>query len=265
MRRDRDSDLNGHSLTNISSITLNTQAVNDNEVITKAYVDQFHQENERQRRSLGIDFYDENEDLVKNNQSNNLNNNEITNVKNIKTNDEAVNEKDATNKIYFDSVVDESSIVRYNSSFDIYLQVRVGNTAYKLQIYTKTQIIDTIVIKHSNTGGYLLQKWKIECNDKNNSGKIQNFIQSSISNSPTGDSGAESIPPIGDSFMYVETSGNNNGEGVFCSWERTDLIHISNITFYYNRFSTSNASLRRMGRFRIQILKKCYMANNIYY
>ena len=32
-------------------------------------------------------------------------------------------------------------------------------------------------------------------------------------------------------------------------------IHISNITFYYNRFSTSNESLRNMGRFRIQILK----------
>ena len=47
----------------------------------------------------------------------------------------------------------------------------------------------------------------------------------------------------------------NNGENVFCSWERTDLIHISNITFYYNRFSTSNASLRRMGRFRIQLLR----------
>ena len=54
--------------------------------------------------------------------------------------------------------------------------------------------------------------------------------------------------------MYIETSSNNKGENVFCSWERTDLIHISNITFYYNRFSTSK-SLRRMGRFRIQILK----------
>ena len=43
--------------------------------------------------------------------------------------------------------------------------------------------------------------------------------------------------------------------GFFCSWERTDLIHISNITFYYNRFSTSIESSRRMGRLRIQILK----------
>ena len=43
--------------------------------------------------------------------------------------------------------------------------------------------------------------------------------------------------------MYIETSGNNNGENVFCSFERTDLIHISNITFYYNRFTTSSTNL----------------------
>ena len=40
-----------------------------------------------------------------------------------------------------------------------------------------------------------------KCNDKNNHGKIQNFIQSAKTNSPTGDSGASSLPPIGDAFM----------------------------------------------------------------
>ena len=49
----------------INSITLNTQAVNDIQVITKAYVDQFHQENERSRRDLEIDFYDESSDIKK--------------------------------------------------------------------------------------------------------------------------------------------------------------------------------------------------------
>ena len=52
-------------LTNISTITLKTQAVNDNQVITKLYVDQFHQENERSRRDLGLDFYNKSTDLVK--------------------------------------------------------------------------------------------------------------------------------------------------------------------------------------------------------
>ena len=46
-----------YNLTNINSITLNTQAVNDNHVKTKACVDQFHQKNERSRRDLGIDFF----------------------------------------------------------------------------------------------------------------------------------------------------------------------------------------------------------------
>ena len=52
----QDNDFNKNNLTIINSITLNTQAVNDNQVFTKAYVDQFHQENEKSRRDLGIDF-----------------------------------------------------------------------------------------------------------------------------------------------------------------------------------------------------------------
>ena len=66
VRNKEDFDFNNNYLTNINSITLNTQAVNDNQVITKAYVYQFRQESERSRRDLGIDFYDESNDLVKN-------------------------------------------------------------------------------------------------------------------------------------------------------------------------------------------------------
>ena len=47
VRNNQDIDFNNNNLTNINSITLNTPAENDNQVITKAYVDQFHQENER--------------------------------------------------------------------------------------------------------------------------------------------------------------------------------------------------------------------------
>ena len=56
--------------------------------------------------------------------------------------------------------------------------------------------------------------------------------------------------------MYIETSSNNHGlERVFVSWERTDIIQISNITFYYNRFSIlTDDSKKSMGRFRIQLL-----------
>ena len=53
--------------------------------------------------------------------------------------------------------------------------------------------------------------------------------------------------------MYLETCCNNLGEIVFVSWERTDIIQIFNITFYYNRFSIlTDDSKKTMGRFRIQ-------------
>ena len=55
--------------------------------------------------------------------------------------------------------------------------------------------------------------------------------------------------------MYIETSGNNFGANVFCIWERIDIIQISNITFYYNRFSIQG-DFGAMGRFRKQILTK---------
>ena len=113
---------------------------------------------------------------------------------------------------------------------------------------------DITVLKSRNSGGYLLPYLKILCNDINNNGKITNFIRATKTNSPTGSSGATSVPPIGNAFMYIETSSNNNGNNVFCSFGRIDIIQITNITFYYNRFSSSDVNLRSMGRFRIQLL-----------
>ena len=130
---------------------------------------------------------------------------EIVNVKSIEINDTPTFDNHVVNKKYVDSVQDENTNVRLNSdSNENYLQVRVQNTAYNLQIYNKTQIIDTTVIKNGNNGGYLLQQWKIECNNKNGDGKINDFIKSTKTNSPTNNSGATSLPPIGDAFMYIE-------------------------------------------------------------
>ena len=58
-------EFHNNNLTNIKSITLNPQAVNDDQGNTKANVDQFHQENEQSRKDLGIEFYDESTDSVK--------------------------------------------------------------------------------------------------------------------------------------------------------------------------------------------------------
>ena len=56
--------------------------------------------------------------------------------------------------------------------------------------------------------------------------------------------------------MSIETSSSNHGQNrVFVSWERTDIIQITNIAFYYLIFSIStNNNLKAMGRFRIQLL-----------
>ena len=76
--------------------------------------------------------------------------------------------------------------------------------------------------------GYLLQNWNIKSNDRNDDAKIQNFIRSTKTHSP---SYHTSPHPIGNAFMNIETSSNNHGNNVFCSWERTDIIQISKITF----------------------------------
>ena len=254
VRKNQGNDFNNNNLTNINSITLNKQAENDNEVITKAYVDQFHNDNERNRRDVGLSFYNEEVDFVKNSQDNDLNDNKLTNINSITINNNPSDDNHVSNKKYIDDELDKSTIVRFNQTLENYLKVSVGNDTYNLTKYDKIQLTDITTIKNGNTGGYLLPYWRIVCNDKNNNGKIHNFIKSTITNSPTGKSGAMNIPPIGNAFMYIETSGNNNGENVFCSFERTDIIQITNITFYYNRFSSSDTTLRGMGRFRIQLL-----------
>ena len=114
-----------------------------------------------------------------------------------------------------DDDLDKNTIVRFNQTLQNYLKVSVGNDFYNLSKYDKIQTPDTTNIKTPNTGGYLLQLWNIKANDKINNGRTSNFIKLTKTNSPTGDSGASGLPPIGDSFMYIETSSNNNDEAVF--------------------------------------------------
>ena len=195
----------------LDSIFVNTSVTSPRTIIelpTKSYVDSLHRENERSRRDLGLDFYDE-----------------------------------------------SSTLVRFNQTLQNYSKVSVGNDTYNLTKYNKISITDITEIKVPNSGNALLQKWKIYCNNKNIQSRISDFIKSTKTNSPTGFSGATSLSPIGDAFMYIETSSNNHGPNVFVSWERTDIIQISNITFYYNRFSIlTNDILKNMGRFKIQLL-----------
>ena len=111
---------------------------------------------------------------------------------------------------------------------------------------------------YPNHGDQLLQKWTIKCKNKNGESKIQDFIKSTKTKNPTGGSGPNDLPPIGSAYMDIESSGNNHdiaNDDVWVSWERTDIIDISSITFYHNRFSTSDAAKRNMGRLDIQLLR----------
>ena len=226
VRNNKDNDFGNYNLTNINSITLNKEAENDNQVITKAYVDQFHQENERSRRDLGIDFYDESSDLVKNNQDNDLNNNKLTNIDSFQVNRNPISNNKVTNKKYVDDSIEEGTLLRFNQTLMNYLKVSVGNNTYNLTKYNKIQLTDITIIKNGNNGGYLLPGWRIFCNDRNGNGKIHNFIKGTRTNLPTGDSGATNLPPIGNAFMFLESSGANHGDSVFCNWKELILFRL---------------------------------------
>ena len=130
VRNNRDNDFGNYNLTNINCIILNKQAQNDNEVITKAYVDQFHQENEQSRRDLGLDFYNESSDLVKNNQDNDFNDNKLTNLDSNIINRIPTLDTEVSNKKYIDDELNKNTIVRFNQTLSNYLKVSVGSDIY---------------------------------------------------------------------------------------------------------------------------------------
>ena len=194
---------------------------------TKNYVDRLH-ECSRNRRDLSSVFND---------RDNEFDNNKLNNSDSVVVNRNPSSDNDIANKKFVDDLIGDGNFLRFNQTLENYLNVSVGNDTYNLTKYDKIQIADTTIIKYPNTGGYLLENWAIKCNDKINGGKIRNFIKSTKTNSPTGYSGATSLPPIGNSFMLVETSSNNNGKIGFVNFEPTDIIQFSNMPFYYNRFS----------------------------
>ena len=229
------------------SIVLNSTLTTPRSIIgisTKSYVDSLH-EITRRRRDLSS---------VYNDQDIEIDNIKLTNLDSITVNRDPSFDNELANKIYIDDELDKSTVLRFNQTVQNYLKVSVGIDTYNLTKNDKIQTTDGTINKYPSTGGYFLQNW-IKCNDKNNSGKIQNFIKSVKTISPTGCLGATGLPPIGNNFVYIETSSNNHGNIVFVSFERTDINQISNITFYFNGISIlTNDSIKSMGRFRIQLL-----------
>ena len=123
-------------------------------------------------------------------------------------------------------------MVRFSQTLQNCLKVSIGNDVYNFTMYDRIHITETTKINYPNSGGDLLKQWTKNCNDKNKNGKTQNFLKLTKSSSPTGYSGATSLPPIGHSFLNIETSQINPGrEIVFVSFDRTVIVETSNITF----------------------------------
>ena len=153
VRINRDNNFNSNSLTNLNS-TLNKQAENDNEVITKAYVDQFHNDNERNRRDVGLSFYNEEVDLLKDNQDNDLHNNKLTSLDSITKKRNPSSDNEVPNKKYIDDELDKNTIVRFNQTLQNYLKISVGNDTYNHTKFDKIQITDITGIKYPKSGGF---------------------------------------------------------------------------------------------------------------
>ena len=92
-----------------------------------AYIDGLHEEIERFRRDLGIDFYDESNDLVKNNQDNDLNDSKLTNLDSVQVNRNPVLDNELANKKYIDNSIGQGTLLRFNQTLTNYLKVSVGN------------------------------------------------------------------------------------------------------------------------------------------
>ena len=236
------------------------------EIPTKVYIDSLHDENERNRRNFRLAFYNEEVDLVKSNQDNDLNDKKLTNLDSITVNRNPNLDNELSNKKHIDYEFDKNTILRFIQTLSKYLKVSVGNYTYFLTKYDKIPLPDVTEIISPNIGRDLLLRWREKYLNKISNTKIGNFIKSTVTNSPSSHSRATFLPPIGTAFLYIETTHNNHGHNkIFVSWERTEIIQISNINFYYNRFSIlTDDSKKSMGRFKVQLLSKDNSLSTLY-
>ena len=154
VRNNQDNNFNNYKLTNISSVSVTHEAIEDENLVTLGYVKSLHEDNERNRRDIGLSFYDENSELVKNNQNNDFNNNKIINVQSIEINDTPTFDNHVLNKKYVDDnfiLKSDSSIVKNNQNnafnnnwlFDLESIYLNQDPKFPLQVATK-QYVDKI-------------------------------------------------------------------------------------------------------------------------
>ena len=158
-----------------NSIVLNSTLTSPKTIIeipTLEYVDSLS-ENVGNRRDLLIVFNDRDTEF----------DNKLTNLDSIKVKRNASSDNELSNKKYIDDEIKKDTILRFNQSVQNYLKVSVGNDVYNLTKCDEIQPIGTTNIRMGNSGVNLLPYWKIICNDRNNYGKISNFVRSTKTNS----------------------------------------------------------------------------------
>ena len=140
--------------------------------------------------------------MVKSSEHFDFNDNKKTNTDSIAINRNPTSDNEVSIRKYIDDELDKNTIVRFNPTLQNYLKVTVGNDTYKLTKNDKIITTDMTEIKFPIICSDLLQKRHINCNNKHNDSKVGKFQKKTITNSPTGESGATTLPPIGNSFMY---------------------------------------------------------------
>ena len=173
-------DLNDRNITNARFIQVNQLPQIDSNLTAKLYVDNTVDELT----------------LVRNNQDNDFNDNKLTSINSITINNNPTDDNHVSNKKYIDDELDKNTLVRFNQTLKNYLKITIGNDTYNLTKYNKILLSDVTEIRYPEFGSNLLPEWKIYCNNRNNQSRIDDFIKSSITQSPSNNSGAESIPPI---------------------------------------------------------------------
>ena len=83
-------------------------------------------------KDVGLSFFNEEVDFVKNNQDNDLNDNKLLNLDSVQVNRIPASDDEVANKKYIDKELDKNTILRFNQTLSNYRKVSVGNEVYNL-------------------------------------------------------------------------------------------------------------------------------------
>ena len=109
---------------------------------------------------MGIDFYNESTDLVKNNQNNDLKDKKLTNLDSVVVNRDPSSDNELSRKNYIDNELDKNATLRFNQTLQIYLKVSLGNDTYNFTKNNKILLTDVLEIKVPNKDNDLLPNGK---------------------------------------------------------------------------------------------------------